>query len=110
MKWNGDEFTIEALIEDFAIKTEDLQGVEILFAGYEYENYSGSAFVLFARGEKLWEVNGSHCSCMGLENQWEPEETLADAIRMRYGDRWELGKFAVEIEVALKAWEARPCA
>lgn len=47
----------------------------ILFASYGQDNYSGDAFVLFEMGGKLYEVNGSHCSCYGLEGQFEPEET-----------------------------------
>lgn len=45
--------------------------------------YSGSAVVIFRRDDKLFEVHGSHCSCMGLEEQWEPEETTIEALRMR---------------------------
>ena len=31
----------------------------------------------------MWEVNGAHCSCYGLEGQWEPEETTVEALRYR---------------------------
>jgi hypothetical protein len=47
---------------------------EVLFAQYEYLDYDGSAVVLFAHDGKLWFVEGGHCSCYGLEDQWEPEE------------------------------------
>lgn len=56
---------------------------QIIVAAYEYEDYSGDAFVLFVRDGKLWEVHGSHCSCYGLEDQWAPEETNIDALKMR---------------------------
>jgi len=36
--------------------------------------------VLFKRGGKLYDVNGSHCSCFGLEDQWLPEETTVAAL------------------------------
>lgn len=43
-------------------------GEHVLFAVYEDENYEGSAFVLFkGTDRKLYEVNGGHCSCYGLE-------------------------------------------
>jgi hypothetical protein len=29
-------------------------------------------------------VNGSHCSCHGLEGQWEPEETSMKALEHRW--------------------------
>lgn len=54
----------------------------ILFADYTHEDYSGDAYVLgFDKEEGKWfEVHGDHCSCHGLEGQWEPEyyEKLAD--------------------------------
>lgn len=63
----------------------DLSYADILLASYTYEDYSGSAFVLFkdTRDGKLYEVNGSHCSCYGLEGQWEPEETDIASLRHR---------------------------
>lgn len=48
---------------------------KILLASYDNEDYEGSAYVLFERDGKLWEVTGGHCSCNGLEGQWDPEET-----------------------------------
>jgi hypothetical protein len=61
----------------------EFQGIEVLLAYYCYENYSGEAFVLFRQDGKLYEVNGSHCSCYGLEGQWSPEETTIEALEHR---------------------------
>lgn len=61
----------------------DLAGAEVLLAWYGYGSYCGSSFVLYEKDGKLYEVNGSHCSCMGLEGQWEPEETSWAALAMR---------------------------
>jgi len=58
---------------NFCVSNEKFKGVKILFAYYTHEDYSGSAFVLFKKGRKFYEVNGSHCSCYGLEDQWSPE-------------------------------------
>ena len=55
----------------------------ILFASYGTPSYEGYAFVLFEEGGKLYEVNGSHCSCYGLENQFEPEEVSLEALEYR---------------------------
>lgn len=74
------ESKLAGLLSDFRIKEEDING-EILFASYTYEDYSGAATVIFRRGETLYEVHGSHCSCYGLEDQWEPEETTIEALR-----------------------------
>lgn len=75
------------VVSAFDIKDEDVSDLFILFAWYEYESYDGSAFVLFEQGGKLYEVNGGHCSCNGLEGQWSPEETTAEAVlhRVKHG-------------------------
>jgi len=75
------------VISNFAIKDDDLRDVFIIVAWYGSQCYDGSAFVLFERGGQLYEVNGGHCSCYGLEEQWCPEETTAEAIvhRVEHG-------------------------
>lgn len=60
----------------------DKEGKKILFASYGYENYSGDAFVLFEENGELYEVNGGHCSCYGLEGQWTP--SLASLEELKY--------------------------
>lgn len=55
----------------------------VIIALYGQESYEGSAFVLMIKEGKLFEVHGSHCSCMGLENQWEEEPTSVAALRKR---------------------------
>lgn len=60
-----------------------LEHCNILFASYEYADYFGQAFVLFVENNQLYEVHGSHCSCYGLEDQWEPEETLLESLQYR---------------------------
>lgn len=64
----------------------DLKDTNVLFASYSCADYSGDAFVLFEKDGKLYEVNGGHCSCYGLEGQWAPEETAVDAIMYRLYD------------------------
>ena len=76
---------------------------KILFASYGYANYSGDAWVLFEKEGKLFEVNGSHCSCYGLEGQFEPEETDLKALEFRlqkgtWGlDGWSDNNFREEL-------------
>lgn len=92
---------------DFETDPQQMEGVEILLASYSYESYEGDAFVLFRKGETLYEVNASHCSCYGLEGQWEPEETTVQALRHRMesgnlGSGWHEGnKFAKELREML---------
>lgn len=57
---------------------------QVLFASYgTQEAYSGDAIVIYSDNGRLYEANGSHCSCYGLEGQWHPEETSWAAIAMR---------------------------
>lgn len=80
----GDEWhSKKDLIDDFRLKKHDLDEINILLAYYSYMNYTGEAFVLFEKNGKLYEVNGSHCSCYGLEGQWEPEEVCLQALIQR---------------------------
>src|SRR5436190_5375054 len=52
---------------------------EVVYAGYTYEDYSGSALVVFVRDGAWFENHDSHCSCYGLEC-WRPEGALPEAI------------------------------
>jgi hypothetical protein len=75
--------TQEDMMNSFAIDSEKLEGVEILYACYSTGDYEGWAHVIFRKEGKLYEVNGSHCSCYGLEGQWKPEETSVAALLFR---------------------------
>jgi hypothetical protein len=66
---------LEGMLRDFQVDRANTNIREVLFASYTYEDYNGDAYVLYlAYDGKYYEVNGSHCSCNGLEGQWEPEE------------------------------------
>jgi hypothetical protein len=47
---------------------------EVFKAAYDGEGYDGTAEIYYRRGQKYYHVYGSHCSCYGLEGQWDPEE------------------------------------
>jgi hypothetical protein len=66
---------------DKAIKRYENKNV--LFASYGQDNYQGDAWVLFEENGKLFEVNGGHCSCYGLEGQWEAEEVVLAELENR---------------------------
>lgn len=92
--WNRKE-PLRDMANDFNIDIEVLKSINIIVATYTYENYMGDAFVLFEKDGKLYEVNGSHCSCYGLEDQWEPEEVDLEELRNRFTpskhSRWCVG-------------------
>lgn len=85
--------------DNFQIDVSNIEDCNILFASYDNEGYEGFALVIFSKDGKLYEVNGSHCSCHGLENQWNPEETSLEALKMRdysYGETQQsLDKFLI---------------
>ena len=80
------------------IGSQDVKDEEVLFAVYSYEDYSGSAFLIYKRDNVLFEVHDAHCSCFGLEN-WVPEETSWAALAMRSYE--EYGKEANDYFQAL---------
>jgi hypothetical protein len=104
----------EDVFGSFEVPEEEREGVRILFAYYNYEDYSGSAFVLFRKGKKLYEVHGGHCSCDGLEHQWRPEPTTIKSLKASlklglgraygYGEKREEwpNEFADELAATLK--------
>lgn len=98
------EETPESVYKEFQVRlgwdrsyeTKTLpENLEILYAEYTYEDYSGDAYVLGydTEKEKWFEVHGGHCSCYGLEGQWEEdyydsEEQLSDVLKKRFcGDK-----------------------
>lgn len=82
---------------------KDYEDVNILLASYGQANYSGEAWVLFEQNGKLYEVNGGHCSCYGLEGQWSEEEVLLEELEHRllngtFGeDDWSDNNFKEEL-------------
>lgn len=86
---------------------EEYKNRNILFASYGQDNYSGDAFVLFEEDGKLYEVNGGHCSCYGLEGQWDAEIVVLEELKNRlekgtFGtDDYSDNEFAEELKLFL---------
>ena len=78
----------EDVFKDFQSQQD---GEEILFATYYSQDYDGSAFVLFHKDGKLFTVQGGHCSCNGLEDQWCPVEVTRDSL-MHEIEKGHLGR------------------
>lgn len=103
--------------DDYAPRTTDMvrdygENIDLIVAVYLYESYSGDAMVVYRdkRDGKTYEVNGSHCSCYGLEGQWVPELIEKQELlnRPRYFSEWFSGardindKIRDTLRVALK--------
>lgn len=72
------------MLADFdAGQRPELEAAKVWAYEYEQEPYHGSAWGLWEVDGKLYEVHGSHCSCHGLEDQFEPEETTWEALALR---------------------------
>ena len=86
MKLKNDTTEIkQEIINEFEIPKETLENFNVIIWDYTYENYNGSAFLLLQdkNTNKLYEVNGSHCSCYGLEGQFELEEVTKKELMFR---------------------------
>ena len=84
--WNSKE----QVLADFDVK-EKQADANILFASYTAANYSGDAWVLSEKDGELWETNGGHCSCYGLEGQWDTERVVLAELKNRI-TKGDLGK------------------
>lgn len=71
--------TKDEILDEFEFEG-DRSEIEILFASYTYEDYNGEAFLIIKKENKLYEVNAGHCSCYGLENQFDLEETTIEQL------------------------------
>ena len=89
---SGEWKTKEDILRDFCVIKDEDNNINILFAYYECPPYEGYAFVLFKQDGKLYTVTGSHCSCFGLEYQWEPVETTVKTLRMMF-EKGTIGQY-----------------
>ena len=71
--------TKDEILDEFEFEG-DRSKIEILFASYNYKNWSGEAFLIVKKDHKLFEVHAAHCSCYGLENQFDLEETTIEQL------------------------------
>lgn len=83
--YRGSWSCIEDVESSFNLPAGHLKKLKIIVAAYDYGSggYEGYAFVLFKKDRKFYEVNGSHCSCYGLEDQWAPEQVSVAALKYR---------------------------
>jgi hypothetical protein len=83
-RYFGNWSQLEDIAHGFEIDVKELEGIHVIAATYEHEAYEGYANVIFMKDGKYFEAHGSHCSCNGLEGQWDPQETSYEALMDRY--------------------------
>lgn len=66
----------ESVCKNFNIT--DIPEPEYIWAVYGGGSYDGAALVVFYADDRWQVVEGSHCSCYGLEDQWEPKDADVD--------------------------------
>jgi len=81
-----------------------LNDSEVLFAYYDCQDYSGDATVLYRHKGELYLQSGGHCSCNGLEGQWDFESKPVSAAYLRNRSN-PIPKYYSGTEPARKAWD-----
>lgn len=110
-EWTG--VSLDDILHRFGLSFSELGGTEVLLASYSRDPLGGEAFLLIRKGGRLFEINASHDSSGDMRGQWEPEETMSEALtyRMTFGrlGRSEDGRdlFATALEKLLEALEDR---
>ena len=85
-KYEGFE-DLEDVKKEFESECDDILEEEVLFASYGTQGYEGDAIVLIQRNGKLYTSEGSHCSCRGLEEQWELEDLVVGTANRHFRNR-----------------------
>lgn len=66
----------EDVLRHFEVEAGSVVPDQVYLAAYDESEagYDGYADVVYRIGDRYFRVQASHCSCYGLEGQWEPEE------------------------------------
>lgn len=77
----------KSISREFDISISELDDIHFLYAYYSYEDYSGNAYLLFIKDDKIYEIDAGHCSCYGLEDQFNPEEVPIEVLYDRLNNK-----------------------
>lgn len=91
---------------DFDMK--DPEPHKVLYASYEQGSYEGSADVFWRNSDGTYGYEyGSHCSCYGLEGQWDPETYTVEQLKGQV-DRAQYGFFKDHADMIRAELEPQP--
>jgi hypothetical protein len=83
--YDGEFENWDDVMSSFDVDKKDRFKPEIVYkACYDRDGYEGSATVAYRKNKKYYLVKASHCSCYGLEGQWDPEEIETKQLLMRF--------------------------
>lgn len=91
----------EDVFSNFNVSDDERKDVKFLYASYETPDYEGYAGVVFLKDGKIYSVYGSHCSCYGLEGQWDPTEVSLAEMK-HYNDNG-VSPYGVDFASAYKS-------
>jgi hypothetical protein len=74
--------------------TATLKASNFVIALYGLGGYEGWSYVLYHKDGVFYENEAGHCSCYGLEGQWNPQETDVEALKLRLAN----GSFSYEAD------------
>lgn len=82
---------VQDILDQYELDKSALDGVTIICAYYENEDYDGSSAVLYEKDGKIYLVEAGHCSCYGLEGQFESTQYEEKDLRekLESADSWE---------------------
>jgi hypothetical protein len=89
------------IAQAFQVEEGEVSQYEILYGEYWCDSYEGSAYFLLRKDGKLYEVEGRHCSCNGLEGQWSPHEVVLE--QLKDGKRKPFGISATALQKVVDA-------
>lgn len=81
--WYDDNRKVDNTVTEAKSILDLLNSSEVLLAWYGGGPWEGEAMVVYKSEGKLYVVTGSHCSCYGLEGQWDPVETNYKVLAMK---------------------------
>jgi hypothetical protein len=100
MKKDSYDQAIEEIANEFQISRRVILKFNILVWSYKLGNYEGEAVLILQEKESggLYEVNASHCSCFGLEGQFDLEPTSIEELDFRIRNNSDYGLEKDEFE------------
>ncbi len=71
-----EQAVLDWLCDSWGAKPSGVAGLHVIAGSWDNADYDESAWVLLRNPDgKLFEVSGSHCSCHGFEDQFDPAPT-----------------------------------
>jgi len=74
------EDVVQDIIYNYQIERMIIDEYQIIIAILNNYGYEEDSYFLLEKNGRLYENFGSHCSCYGFENQFNPEETQIEYL------------------------------